>query len=79
MIGNIKPVTLVKSVVNRNSAVSPGMRCAPTMPKTTTMPLAIAISVMMTWTAVNVAIERPRIIHLHFHLKVRRGYFPVPC
>src|SRR6185312_3730134 len=60
--GNMNPVTLVRMIVTRNSAVQPRRRRAPSMPHTTTNPLNSAISVMMTWTTVNACTDSPKII-----------------
>ena len=53
LIGNRKPVALVKIVVSRNSAVKAGIRCEPSIPSNTITPLAIAIRLMTTCNWVN--------------------------
>jgi hypothetical protein len=53
-IGNRNPVTLVRMVVSRKNAVHPGIRFERNMPTSTTMPLAIASKLMMTWMRVKV-------------------------
>src|SRR5438067_337383 len=60
--GKKNPVTLVSTVVARNSAVQPGSLLTLNMPNSTTMPDTIAIKLMITCTAVNVAIDILRII-----------------
>jgi hypothetical protein len=46
--GKRKPVTLVRTVVTRNSAVTAGTRLPPIMPTTTTSPAAMPIRLMAT-------------------------------
>ncbi|MEJ1965158.1 MAG: hypothetical protein WDO56_27920 [Gammaproteobacteria bacterium] len=55
-------MTLVSTVVMRNTAVIAGMRLAPHMPNITTMPVAMATRLMMTWSSVKVATDIPRIM-----------------
>src|SRR5208282_3998923 len=58
--GKKNPVTLVKTVVIRKSAVQPSSRFPASMPRATTNPDKIPTRLIATWTKVNVVI--PRII-----------------
>ena len=60
--GNMNLVTLVSTVVARNSAVQPGIRCAPSMPYSTTRPETMPIKLMATCSLVKAAIDSPRIM-----------------
>jgi hypothetical protein len=46
--GNMKPVTLVSTVVARNTAVHPGIRSEPSMPYSTRRPVAMPTRLMAT-------------------------------
>src|SRR5258708_5905358 len=52
-IGKPKPVTLVSTVVARNTAVQPSSRCDASMPLMTTKPVTIPTMLMITCTQVN--------------------------
>src|ERR1700733_4895191 len=60
--GNPKPVTLVRIVVTRNSAVQPGAGREPSSPNKTTRPETIPTRLMMTCKMVNVGRLRPSIM-----------------
>jgi hypothetical protein len=49
----MKPVTLVATVVQRNTAVQEGRGLPPIMPKTTTNPLRIPTRLIRTWNKVK--------------------------
>ena len=59
---NMKPVTLVATVVNRKIAVMGGVRFESSMPNKTSIPDAIPIRLMTTWNCVNAATDMPRIM-----------------
>jgi hypothetical protein len=61
-MGNRNPVTLVRAVVNRKSALVPGSLCEANIPPTTISPLPIAINVIMTCRRVKAGIDIPRIM-----------------
>ena len=61
-MGNRKPVTLVSTVVNRNSAVVTGSRLEANIPPTATSPLPIEISVIDHMQKRESRIDIPRII-----------------
>ena len=56
--GKRNPVTLVSTVVNRNSAVQPSSRFAASSPNTTTNPERIPVKLNTTCTNVNVVIPK---------------------
>src|SRR6266850_3328265 len=56
--GKKNPVTLVSTVVTRNSAVQPSSRFPPSSPNTTTNPEKIPIKLNTTCTNVNVVIPK---------------------
>src|SRR5882724_2612311 len=56
--GKRNPVTLVSTVVTRNSAVQPSSRFPPSNPNTTTTPDKIPIKLSTTCTKVNVVIPK---------------------
>src|ERR1700730_11714150 len=60
--GNRNPVTVVKIVVTRNSAVQPGITLEPRSPYKTTRPETIPIRLMMTCSIVKVDKLIPRIM-----------------
>src|SRR5580704_4418967 len=60
--GKPKPVTLVSTVVNRNSAVQPLGRLAESIPNTTMSPDPMPTRLMMTCTVVNVERDMPSIM-----------------
>src|SRR5262245_37273618 len=60
--GKKNPVTLVRIVVTRNTAVQPGSRCARSIPARTTSPVTMPIRLMTTCTSVKVASDMPRIM-----------------
>jgi hypothetical protein len=60
--GNKNPVTLVRIVVTRNSAVHPSTRFEPNIPHNTTIPEKIPIRLMTTCMVVNAEIDMPRIM-----------------
>lgn len=62
MKGNPNPVTLVKTVVNRKSAVQPFIRLAESSPARTMSPDKIPIRLMITCTAVKVERDMPSIM-----------------
>ena len=68
--GKRNPVTLVSTVVTRNTAVQPSNRFAASSPNTATNPEKIPIKLNTTCTKVNVAI--PKIIVSSFSPKRRR-------
>jgi hypothetical protein len=61
-MGNIKPITLVRMVVNRNSPVQPMSRFEANMPNSTISPLTTAIKLMATCTIVNTSSGNPKIM-----------------
>src|ERR1700726_4348357 len=63
-MGNRNPVTLVRIVVSRNSAVVRGNLCEANIPPTAIRPLPMAISEIMTCKRVNAGIDIPRIMTL---------------
>src|ERR1041385_709390 len=60
--GNPKPVTLVRTVVARKSAVMPSSRLPPNIPNNTTKPEAMPIRLMITWIKVYLARDMPKTI-----------------
>src|SRR5262245_22144254 len=60
--GKSRPVTLVKIVVRRKSAVQPGSGRAPNMPRTTTKPVTIPIRLKTTCRVVKADSDKPIII-----------------
>src|SRR6266850_3802730 len=60
--GKRNPVTLVSTVVTKNSGVQPSSRLPPSSPNTTTNPDKIPIKLSTTCTKVNVVI--PKIMRL---------------
>ena len=59
--GNRKPVTLVSTVVTRNTAVQVGIRSDLNSPYSTTKPVTIATRLIATCTMVNTASDIPKI------------------
>src|SRR5580704_18841734 len=59
--GNMNPVTLVSTVVVKNSAVRASSSFPPNKPNTTTNPERIPIRLMSTCTRVNVSRDRPKV------------------
>ena len=60
--GNRKPVTLVSTVVTRNTAVSTGKRLPPSMPSATTRPATIPIRLNTTCKVVKADSDNPSIM-----------------
>ncbi|HEX3602655.1 MAG TPA: hypothetical protein VHU43_01090, partial [Steroidobacteraceae bacterium] len=61
-VSNMKPVTLVATVVIKKSVLVAGMSLAPSILTTATMPLTMAIKLMITCSCVKLAKDIPRII-----------------
>ena len=57
--GKPNPVTLVATVVTRNSAFQASRRSPASRPSRTINPAPIPIKLSTTWTCVNVAVVRP--------------------
>ena len=62
--GNMKPVTLVSTVVARKISVRPPRWRPPSMPNSTMIPLAIPIRLMTTCSVVKLDMDIPRIMGL---------------
>ena len=62
--GNMNPVTLVSTVVSRNSAVQTGRDLPAIIPMTTTKPVTIAMRLIATCNSVKVSSDMPRIMIL---------------
>ena len=58
----MKPVTLVSTVVARNTAVAPSSLLSFSMPSSTTMPVAMPMRLITTCTIVKVTNDIPKII-----------------
>src|SRR5579862_7529611 len=59
--GNMKPLTLVNTVINRNSAVKPPSLLDENMPNMTMSPDTMPNKLMITWTVVKVESDMPSI------------------
>src|SRR4051794_26153151 len=62
--GKKKPVTLVNTVVARNTVVHTSFFFDPIISMTTTTPAAMATRLRMTWTNMKVETDIPRIMRL---------------